>query len=68
MRLAALVKDDHDPIPSRVDDPHRLVAELVIRLHPGGAELEELIAAAKHGLLRPEGLEAREGRDRIRRR
>ena len=33
------------PVRSRVDDLHRLVAEVVIRLHPRSAELKELIRA-----------------------
>src|SRR6476646_3180531 len=65
MRLAALVKGDHYPVRSRVDDSHRLVDEVVIRLHPCGAELEELISAVKRALLSQEGLEPREGRNRV---
>src|SRR3954454_2453709 len=65
MRLASLAKGGYYPVPSPVDYLHWLGAEVVIRLHPGGAELEELIGAAKRVLTPQEGLEAREGRNHV---
>src|SRR5215208_256514 len=47
MRLASLVKDDHYLARSRVEDLVRLVQPVVIRLHPGGAELKGLQASKR---------------------
>src|SRR4051812_40153391 len=62
MRPALLVKEDHHLALARVEDLLRLVKEVVIRLHPGGAELKKIQGSKR---LLVHRAESREGRNRV---